>query len=141
LVDGGAEGRLVQVRSAPFEAPSRGAFGFSQADRDYRAGTGDAIAADAAGPVTHEVAPQVVLTPGEARAVAERWLHEARQAQDTIEFALPPSMLSLGAGDKICIRRRGIEESFRIDRVDEHAERRVTAVRIDEATAIRIPDE
>ena len=141
LVDGGAEGRLVQVRSAPFEAPSRVAFGFSQADRDYRAGTVDAIAADAAEPVTHEVALPVVLTPGEARAVAERWLHEARQAQDTIEFALPPSMLSLGAGDKICIRRRGIEESFRIDRVDEHAERRVTAVRIDEATAIRIPDE
>ncbi len=141
LVDDGSEGRLRQVRAALFEAPSRVAFSFIQADREYRAGAVDAIAADAAEPVTHEVALPVVLTPGEARAVAERWLHEARQAQDTLEFALPPSMLSLGAGDKLRIRREGSDESFRIDRVDEHAYRQVTAVRIDEATAIRMPDE
>ncbi len=75
----------------------------------------------------------LVLTGGEARAIAERWLSESRVARDTARFALPPSS-PLGAGDVVAF---GDDQTgaglWRIDRTTLSAAREVEATRIDAA--------
>ena len=56
----------------------------------------------------------MVLTRAEGQQIAERWLAEARQARDTVEFALPPSATGIAAGDMV---RLG-EAEYRIDRIE-----------------------
>ncbi|MGR3755881.1 MAG: baseplate multidomain protein megatron, partial [Tranquillimonas sp.] len=69
----------------------------------------------------------MVLTEPEARAIAERWLAEARVARDRVRFALPPSELHLGAGDVVELRDR----LYRIDRVERASFQTCEGVRIE----------
>ena len=85
---------------------------------------------------THAVATSevpIALTRVEGRQVVERWLTESRVARDTIRFALPPSMLSLGAGDVIALdgEQQEGQALYRIDRVEQGALQIAEAVRID----------
>jgi hypothetical protein len=55
----------------------------------------------------------LVLTGGEGRAIAARWLAEAQVAQDTVTLSLPPSLSHLGTGDVVVLG----QARYRIDRV------------------------
>ncbi len=69
----------------------------------------------------------LVLTGGEAKAVAARWLAEAQVAQDTVALTLPPSLSHLGAGDVVTLG----QARYRIDRVSRGAAAQVEALRVE----------
>ncbi|MBV1927217.1 MAG: phage tail protein, partial [Rhodobacteraceae bacterium] len=71
------------------------------------------------------------MTRGEGRTVAERWLTEARVSRDSVRFALPPSMMHLGAGDVVSLAGEAGEVLYRIDRVEQSDLQLVEAVRIE----------
>ncbi|MFI0477368.1 baseplate multidomain protein megatron [Paracoccus jiaweipingae] len=74
----------------------------------------------------------MALTRGEARAVAERWLSEARVARDAVRFALPPSHAALGPGDVVSLPdARGVRRRWRIDRVERAGAMVLDAVRVE----------
>lgn len=70
----------------------------------------------------------LALTAAEARAIAHRWLAEARIAQDTVRLALPMSCRAVAAGDRIRLEDGG---TYRVDRVDQAEARLIEAVRIE----------
>lgn len=63
--------------------------------------------------------------------MADRWLSEARVALSTAQFQLPPSRLSVTAGDVIGLNSGGSVELYRVDRMEEFSQRAVTAVRVE----------
>jgi hypothetical protein len=77
----------------------------------------------------------LALTRSEGRAIAERWLVEARVARDGARFALPKSMLAIGAGDVVGIRDR----RYRIDRADLAEAQVMEAVRVE--PGVYVPSE
>lgn len=76
----------------------------------------------------------LTMTRGEARAVAERWLSEARVARDGVRFALPPSHAALGPGDVVSLPdQNGSRRRWRIDRVERAGALVLEAVRVEPA--------
>jgi len=75
----------------------------------------------------------MVLTAAEARGITERWLAESRAARDAARFALPPSCLTLGAGDVVSLPDAGGTARYRIDRIEEQGIRVIEAVRVEPA--------
>ncbi|MFK7746313.1 MAG: glycoside hydrolase/phage tail family protein [Roseobacter sp.] len=139
------EGTVEQIRGADAETSGRVRLRFLQADAAFDVLSEEAVLADEQ---THSVSTSevpIALTRVEGRQVAERWLTEARIARDTIRFALPPSLLSLGAGDVVSLdgdqsEGRGL---YRIDRVEQGALQVAEAVRIDPQVYVPsdLPDE
>ncbi|SDE67548.1 Putative phage tail protein [Paracoccus isoporae] len=125
----GAEGAHDTARAAEAEIGGRvrlthlAAGGYAPSTVEA-AMPGDGVAA-----VTDSEMP-LLLTVPEARAVAERWLAEARLGRETIRFALPPSRAGLGPGDVVSLRRRGDDAArrWRIDRVERAGAITVEAV-------------
>ncbi|MDF0600934.1 phage tail protein [Psychromarinibacter sp. C21-152] len=127
-----AEADLVMVRAPEAEMAGRVRLSFIEAGADYETGAEEAIFPDEA---TRSVAASelpLVLTRGEARGIAERWLAEARVARDTAKFSLPPSRLGLGAGDVVRLPdETGGAADFRIDRVEMAEFQMLEAVRVE----------
>ncbi|MEE4188246.1 MAG: glycoside hydrolase/phage tail family protein, partial [Roseobacter sp.] len=124
---------VEQVRKADAEVSGRVRLRFLQADAGFDALSEEAVLADQK---THSVSTSevpIALTRAEGRQVVERWLTESRVARDTVRFALPPSMLGLGAGDVVSIDGEQQEGAglYRIDRVEQGALQIAEAVRID----------
>jgi len=124
---------IEQVRKADAEVSGRVRLQFLQADSGFGSLSEEAVLADEQ---THSVATSEVplaLTRVEGRQVVERWLTEARIARDTVRFALPPSQMSLGAGDVVSIEGEQQEGRalYRIDRLEQGALQLAEAVRID----------
>lgn len=124
---------VEQTRKADAEMSGRVRLRFLQADANFDSLAEEAVRADEE---THSVAMSEVplaLTRVEGRQVVERWLTEARVARDAIRFALPPSMLSLGAGDVVSLDGEQQEGRalYRIDRVEQGPLQLAEAVRID----------
>ena len=120
---------VIEATRAPeAEVSGRVRVGFIEADGSYEAGNAEAIFPDevARGVSASEV--PIVLTRAEARAVAERWLAEARVARDGVRLALPPSNAG-GAGDMV--RLGGLD--YRLDRVEQGGARLIEAVRVERA--------
>lgn len=127
------DGTAEQTREAEAEITGRMRLRFVQADADFEVIAEEAVLADEA---THAVAGSevnIVLTRGEGRQIAERWLTEARVARDTVRLALPPSQLALGAGDVIELPGDGEEGPalYRIDRVEQSDVQLIEGVRIE----------
>ncbi|HBS49660.1 MAG TPA: host specificity protein, partial [Rhodobacteraceae bacterium] len=138
-VSGETEGRVERSRAAEAESSGRVRLRFVEAEADHAAVAEEAVLASDA---THAVATSelpLALSRGEGRAVAERWLTEARVARDTARFALPPSAMGLGAGDVVALPGEGGETRYRIDRVDQADLQLVEAVRIE--PAVYVPSE
>jgi hypothetical protein len=129
------EGALERARAAQGEAVDRVRVSFLEAEGDFAARVAEA-AFPAEGPAERGSDAEIpaVLTADEGRALAERLLIEARLAQDTARFALPPSRADLGAGD--VVRLEGL--TYRIDRLEQGGLRLAEAVRVD-AAALRPP--
>lgn len=71
---------------------------FTEADGDFRTRTIEAALPDEESDATSSNDMPLVLTASEARALAERWLMEARIGRDTARLALPLSRLPMGVG-------------------------------------------
>ena len=126
------DGLVERLRGAEAEVTGRVRVRFVEAGSDHGIAAEEAVLADEA---THAVASKeltMALTRAEGRQVAERWLSEARVSRDTARFALPPSLLTLGAGDVVTM-----EDSpgvvYRIDRIEQADMQMVEAVRIEPA--------
>ncbi|MWD28069.1 host specificity protein [Aquicoccus sp. SCR17] len=123
------EGRLMRHRVSEAELAGRVRLRFVEADGDYTPQAEEAVLPDEA---THAVSTTdlaMALTRAEARALAERWLAEARVARETARLALPPSRLALGPG--VVLSLDGDTARYRIDRVEQGAEQVLDLVRID----------
>ncbi|MCV3271127.1 baseplate multidomain protein megatron [Roseobacter sinensis] len=127
------DGVVEQSRSSQADMAGRVRLRFMQADAEFDVLAEEAVLADER---THSVSTSeipIALTRGEGRQTAERWLTEARIARDAIRFALPPSCLTMGAGDVIQLQGDQAEGRalYRIDRVEQGALQIVEAVRIE----------
>ncbi|XDA96549.1 glycoside hydrolase/phage tail family protein [Sulfitobacter sp. LCG007] len=127
------DGVLEQNRSAEAEMTGRVRLRFVQADSEFEVTSEETIRPE---DETHAVSTSeipLVMTRAEARQTVERWLAESRVARETVRFALPLSMTSLGAGDTFRLAADGGEGPalYRIDRVEMAEHQIVEAVRIE----------
>jgi hypothetical protein len=122
---------VSRTRTPAAEAPARILLGYVRSDSDYAAGAATAALPGETERGTAQSSLPVVLDPGQADAVAARWLAEGDLARDTLSFVLPLSSLALGPGDIISVALDGRSDLFRIDRVDELGHRQVQATRIE----------
>lgn len=115
---------LARRRAAAEERPARLALSHIDRDRDYLVATATAIR-PGAGPLVSE-SLSMVLDGAGARLAAERLLDDRAASLDTVELALPPSLLALEPGDRVAIE--GIAEGpFEITEIRDGLVRRVTA--------------
>ncbi|MAY46003.1 MAG: host specificity protein [Rhodobacteraceae bacterium] len=126
-------GRLEQSREADAELAGRVRLRFVEAEANHDVVAEEAVLPDDA---THSVTSNdlaMAMTRAEGRAVAERWLAEARVARDTARLALPPSALSVGAGDviRLPVETGETEALYRVDQVEMTDRQVIEAVRIE----------
>ena len=125
------EGVIEHQRSSQIETAGRVRLTFIEADHDY-----DVIAEETVLPDdrTHSVAASampLVMTRPEARGVVDKWLSEARIAQDTVRFVLPPSMLGVAPGDIVRFTNQPDAQRYRVDIIEHERAQVVEAVRIE----------
>jgi hypothetical protein len=125
-------GVIEETRGSDLELAGRVRLRFVEADGDYEAVAEEAILPDEA---THAVAMSELslsLTRAEGRQVVERWLSEARLSVDTLRLSLPPSEITVGAGDVIALPDAEGGGRFRIDRAEQMGGmQRIEATRTD----------
>lgn len=128
-----AGGDLELTRAPDAEVAGRVRVAFVEAEADFETRTEEAAFPDddSRGVAQSEVA--LALTRAEGRAMAERWLAEARVARDGARLALPPSRLGLGAGDVLDLGPAG---QFRIDRAEASGASLIEAVRVEPAVYV-----
>lgn len=104
-----------------------------EAGTDYEAATAEAVLPDEAMTVTSDSELALALTRAEGRAVADRWLAEARVARDTLRLALPPSRAAaLSPGDVLRLDLgRGPAGRWRVDRMERAGAVTIDAVRVE----------
>lgn len=108
---------------------------FSEAEADYATRETEARLP---GPMPASVVTSdlpLVLTGGEGKAIAARWLAEAQVAQDTVALTLPPSLSHLGAGDIVSLGER----RYRIDRVTRSETVKVEGLRVEPGIYVAPP--
>jgi hypothetical protein len=128
-VEVGSEPVVALTRTPASETAGRVTIGFVRSDLDYVPGATAALAPDAAEPRTEQSTLPVVMSEGQAKAVAERALSEARVGRDNLSCSLPLSMLALTPGDVVALG--GSDDLYRIDRIEELGHRAIEAVRIE----------
>ncbi|MGE4328407.1 MAG: phage tail protein, partial [Pseudodonghicola sp.] len=132
-VHGDLDGAIELTREAESELAGRVQVQFVEWGGDHEIAAEEAVLPDEE---THAISVtdlSLAMTRGEARAVAERWLTEARVARDNARFALPPSCMVLGAGDIVQLPGDEGTGLYRIDRVDQAESQLIEAVRIEPA--------
>ncbi len=125
------DGTVEYRREAEAEMAGRVRLRFVQSDADHDLVAEEAVLPDAQ---THAVAVNEMplsMTRAEGRQTAERWLSEARVSRDTARFALPPSLLHLGAGDVVRLSEQDGKALYRIDRLEKADLQLAEAVRIE----------
>ncbi len=122
------ETALEFARSPAAETAGRVRLTHVEADGDFAARASEAVSADEATYAISQSELPLVLTAAEGRAIVERWLSEARVARDTVRFSLPPSALTVGAGDLVDLGDAG-GALYRVDRVEQAGAILIEAVR------------
>lgn len=112
--------------------------GYVQAENDYRVGSAEARLPGGAQIGVAETSMQLALPGSRAQSIADRWLSEALRAQETAEFAVPLSMMTLEPGDVVTLDGPGQTETYRIDRITDRGPREVEAVRAE--TGLYLPN-
>lgn len=87
---------------------------YVEAESDFEIRSAEAVFPDDTSPSVTQSEVSLQLTNAEARAVAERWLVEARTARDGARLALPRSQMTIGPGAVVDVK--GL--TYRIDRVE-----------------------
>jgi len=121
---------ILSHRSPDAEVSGRVRLAHVEADGDYELRAVEAIFPDEATNSVAQSEVSLALTRGEARAIVERWLAEARVARDQVNFALPPSS-SLAAGDVVELETEDGVARYRIDRVQDAGLKLIEAVRVE----------
>ena len=125
----GRDPALVRTRLPATETAERVVVGYVRADQDYLPGAVAALAPEASEAQSSQTSVPLVLSAGEARAVAERALSEGRVARDSLACALPPSMLRITTGDLLSVQAGTATDYYRVDRIEESGQRALEAVR------------
>ncbi|WP_436399283.1 baseplate multidomain protein megatron [Roseobacter sp. S98] len=127
------DGAIEQTRSPEAEMAGRVRLRFVQADAGFEVLSEEAVLEDEKAHTVSTSEIPIALTRTEGRQTAERWLTEARVAREAVRFALPPSCLSMGAGDVVSLSGSPGDSQalYRIDRVEQGALQIVEAVRIE----------
>lgn len=128
-----AEGDLELTRAADAGVAGRVRVSFVQAEADFDAATEEASFPDEANLGAAQSEVPLLLTRAEGRALAQRWLAEARVARDGARLALPPSRAGLGAGDVLDLGAAGL---YRIDRAESAGLSLIEAVRVEPAVYV-----
>ncbi len=128
----GQEAALQTQRAPAAETAGRVRLSHVEAEGDYAPRAAEAVFGDETTTTVTQSELPMVLTRAEGRAIAERWLAEARVARDVAQFALPPS-IGLEPGDVVRLGGAGGERLYRLDRVEHGAARAVEAVRVEPA--------
>ncbi|SMP11365.1 baseplate multidomain protein megatron [Shimia sagamensis] len=114
------EGDVEFSRQADAELAGRVRLSFVQAEQDFGTVSEEAVLHDEATFAVAHSDVEEVLTRGEGRQTAERWLAEARVARDRVKLALPPSRINVGAGDLLEMTSgSGVQQNFRLDRLTQ----------------------
>ncbi len=124
-------GDWKHVRSPELDVAGRVQAGYVAAEADYKAEVAEATHPDETGFFVSRTEFPLALTAGEAQSVAARWAQESRVAQDSLQFALPPSAARISVGDVVNLP--GDSAQYRIDRIEEDGLRKVEAARVAEA--------
>ena len=121
---------LETLRAAEAEIAGRVRLGFVEAEADFEMRAEEAIFPDeeTRGIAGGEV--NLVLTRAEGRAMAERWLAEARVARDGARLSLPMSRADVGTGDVVDLGDLGL---YRVDRAETAQARHLDMVRVEPA--------
>ncbi|SLN59906.1 baseplate multidomain protein megatron [Pseudooctadecabacter jejudonensis] len=128
-----ADGAVELTRNQEAEVAGRVRLGFVEADADYEVRSAEAVFPDDRGLTTSGSELPLVLTYAEGQRIAERWLSEARVARDTARFALPPSMMNVGAGDVVRLPDEQGDGLYRVDHSEQTDRQTLEAVRIEPA--------
>jgi len=118
---------LSLTRAQAAETSGRVRIGFVDAENAYQSGAVEYVVPDDSAAHVAVANLPLALREDAAQVIAERWLAEARIARDTVEFALPPSEVSLGAGDVVTLDGA----AYRIDRLEEAGARRMNGTRVE----------
>ncbi|MCV2875603.1 glycoside hydrolase/phage tail family protein [Rhodobacteraceae bacterium XHP0102] len=122
------QGGLTRIRDAQVGQLGRVQLGFSEPEMAYEPALIESRFAQSDPNALKQARLSLALRRGQARAIAQRWLAEARVSQDRLEFALPPSQRDLGAGDVIADEQG---ETWRIERVEDRGTLQIEALRVD----------
>ena len=120
-------GTVETTRAPEAEMAGRIRLGFIESEGSYEVRQAEAMFPDETSLTVSQSDMALVLTTSEARAIAERWLTEARVARDTARFALPKSALAIGSGDVVALGG----QRYRIDRVEQAEAQLIEAVRVE----------
>ncbi len=127
------DGRIERTRAAEAEIVGRVRVSVVESEGSYQVLSAEAaFPEDADDTVTNSDLP-ILMTGTEARAIAERWLTEARVARDAVRFALPPSRTDVAVGDVVTLAEKGRLSRYRLDQIDKSGLQIVQAVRVDAA--------
>jgi hypothetical protein len=127
-----ALGDFETQRAAEAEVAGLVRLGYVEAQSSYEIRAAEARFPDEEARLVTQTDLPLALTRSEGLAIAERWLAEARIARDGARFALPKSLLALGAGQVV---RYG-DQRYRIDRVELAEAQLVEAVRVEPAVYV-----
>ncbi|MEY8828069.1 glycoside hydrolase/phage tail family protein [Sedimentitalea sp. XS_ASV28] len=132
-VSGDLDGTVEYSREAEAEMTGRVRLRFVQSGADHEIVAEEAVLADTS---THSVTSSelpLAMTRSEGRQVAERWLAEARVSREAARFALPPSLMHLGAGDVVRLDtdQEDAHALYRVDRVEQSELQLLETVRIE----------
>ncbi|MEM8572420.1 MAG: glycoside hydrolase/phage tail family protein [Pseudomonadota bacterium] len=131
LVSHGSDPVLSQSRASASESPSRVSLSYVRHDSDYAAGAVESALQTSTETSTTTTSIPVVLSDEQARLISDRWLAESNLGRETIETALPLSLLKLTPGDVIEIPNGALgSDFFRVDRVEDIGQRNVTGTRV-----------
>ncbi|MEX0287435.1 MAG: glycoside hydrolase/phage tail family protein [Paracoccaceae bacterium] len=127
------DGMTERTRADEIALAGRVRLKFIEADANHAIVSEEAIRPEDATQSVSTSDLALSMTRGEGRAVAERWLSEARVSRDTLRFALPPSQLSVGAGDVVALPdpQGSTTARYRVDRVELSDRQLIEAVRIE----------
>ncbi|MAB08818.1 MAG: host specificity protein [Rhodobacteraceae bacterium] len=125
------EGDLLRLRASEADTAGRVRLRFIEADGDYAVAAEETVLPDEETHAVAETELPMALTRREGRLTVERWLSEARIAQDSLRFALPPSRLDVAAGDVVSLPAASGRVLARVDRVEIGTHQLIDAVRIE----------
>jgi hypothetical protein len=125
-VEDALDGLVEQSRAPDPEVAGTVRIGHVDAEGVYDTRTAEARIPDDATPSVSVSDLPMALTAAEGRALAQRWLAEARIGRDRLRLALPPSADAIRTGDRI---RLADGTSWRIDRAEQAGTRLIEATR------------
>ena len=131
VVENNRNPAIERVRAPEAEVAGRLRLAFVDADGDYEVRSEDAVFPDESSDLASQSEVGLLLTRAEGRAIAERWLAEARVARDAVRLALPPSRSDVGAGDVIALDDGNGPVGYRVDRVLQGDARQLEALRVE----------